>query len=214
MARHLRAFLGADDATLTRRLTAAGTMQAVLDAIRAPLSGPAQDALGAELTAATGGLLEEDLDSILLSGLLGYHGVVDAARQTAAEEDVTDLVTLDHHLVRVTSEPSVEVLVDRHRAYELRLALTVTFTVQGLVATVRAGRLAHVRIGRCSADVSLSWAGQALVRHSELVDAPLVIKLGSGVPVPLAVDPAQATDADLARGTARVPGPRVAQPGS
>lgn len=212
MADHLRAFLGADDATLTRRLTAAGTVRAVLDALPGTLSGPAEQALGAELTAAAGGLLEEDLDSILLSGLLGYRGLVDAARRTAAEEDMTSLVTLDHHLVRVTSEPSVEVLVDRHEVYELRLTLTVTFTVQGLVATVRAGRLAHVRIGRCSADVSLSWAGQALVRHSGLVDAPLVLKLGSGVPVPQVADPAD--DPALARGTARVPGPRVAQPGS
>lgn len=208
MAYHLRAFLGADDATLTRRLDEAGTVQAALGALGSRLSGPAREALGAELTAATGGLLEEDLGSILLCGLLDYDRLVDAALETAADEEVTSLVTLDHHLVRVTAEPWIELLVDQRPAYELRLTLSVTFTVQGLVATVRAGRLAHVRIGRCAADVSLSWAGQALVRGSALVDAPLVIKLGAGLQVPQAADP------EHARGTARVPQSRLPHPGS
>ncbi len=202
MAHHLRAFLGADDATLTRRLAEAGTVRAVLGALRTRLSDPAREALGAELTAAAGGLLEEDLGSILLSGLMGYHCLVAAARETAAEQDVTRLVTMDHHLVQVVSEPRIEVLVDQRQVYELRLTLTVAFTVQGLAATVRAGRLAHVRIGRCEADAGLSWSDRMLVRRSDLVDAPLVIRLGSGVPVPHAADPAQA------RGTARVPQPR------
>lgn len=198
-AHHLRAFLGADDATLGRRLTEAGTAQAVLDAIPGRLSGPAREALSAELTAAAGGLLEEDLGAILLSGLLGYRGLVAAARETAAEADTTSLVTLDHHLIQVTSEPRIEVLVDRRQAYELELTLSVRFTVRGLAATVRAGRLTHVRIGECAADVSLSWAEETLVRHRDVVDAPLVIRLGSGLPVP------QATDEDQARGTARIP---------
>jgi hypothetical protein len=199
---HLRAFLGADDATLRRELTDSGSIEAVLGAIPRPLSGPARAALGAELSAAAGGLLEEDLGSILLAGLMGYHCLVEAARETAADPDVTRLVALDDHLVQVTYEPHIDVLVDRDRVYELALTLSVSFTVQGLAATVRAGHLVHVRIWRCEADVRLSWQDHTLLRRGDVVDAPLLIRLGSGIPVPQAVVP------DQARGTARVTRPR------
>jgi hypothetical protein len=199
MTRHLRAFLGADDPALNDRLTHGGPMEAVREAIGHRLSGPAEAALAAELTAAAGGLLEEELGAILLAGLMTYQGLIDAARETVAEEDVTGLVTLDDHLVRVVHEPRIDVHVDRRRVYELRLTLTVAFTVQGLAATVRAGRLAHVRIGRCTADVSLSWQKGQLLQHSDLVEAPLVIRLGCGVPIPQAFE----SQAQV-RGTARV----------
>jgi len=199
---HLRAFLGADDATLTDRLTHGGPMAAVLDAIGTPLSEPARTALAAELTAATGGLLEEELAAMLLSGLMTYDYLVEAARETVADEEVTRLVTLDDHLIRVVHEPHIEVLVDRRQAYVLRLGLSVEFTVEGLAATVRAGRLGHVRIARCSADVRLGWQDESLLQHSDVVDAPLVIRLGCGVPIPEAFEaPAHV------RGTARVPQP-------
>jgi hypothetical protein len=198
MTAHLRAFLGADDAALTHELTHGGPMESVLRANGRTLSDPARGALAAELATATGGLLEEELGAILLSGLMGYHRLIDAARETAAEPDVTRLVALDDHRVEVVSEPHLDVLVDRERVYELRLTLCVAFTVQGLAATVRAGRLAHVRIGRCTADVELSWAQRTLLRRSDLVDAPLIIRLGGGVPVPRATEP------EHARGTARV----------
>jgi hypothetical protein len=195
---HLRAFLGADDATLTRRL-AEGPLVAVVKAFGVPLSGPARAALAAELTAATGGLLEEELGAILLGALMNHEPLIDAGRETAAEEDLTHLVTMDDHLVRVVHEPHIDVHLDRRRAYELRLTLSVEFTVEGLAATVRAGRLAHVRIGRCTADVTLAWQDGTLLHRSDLVEAPLVIRLGHGVPIPRAwEDPAHV------RGTARV----------
>jgi hypothetical protein len=197
LTHHLRAFLGADDATLAQRLTEDGPLTAVLAAIGGKLSGPARAALTAELTAATGGLLEEELGAILLSGLMSYAGLIDAGRETAAAEHLTQLVTLDDHLVRMVHEPHIDVHADRRRAYELRLTLAVEFTVQGLAATIRAGRLAHVRIGRCAADVSLSWQDGPLLQRCDLVEAPLVIRLGSGVPIP------EAFQAQL-RGTARV----------
>jgi hypothetical protein len=196
---HLRAFLGADDATLTRRLTEDGPLTAVLAAIGGRLSGPARSALAAELTAATGGLLEEELGAILLSGLMTYQGLIEAGRETVAEENLTRLVTLDDHLVRVLHEPHIDVHADRRRAYELRLTLSVEFTVEGLAATVRAGRLVHVRIGRCTADVALSWPDGPLLQRRDLVEAPLVIRLGSGIGIPEAW-----ADRAPCRGTARV----------
>ncbi len=131
MTYHLRAFLGADDATLTRALTDGGPIEAVLGAIPGRLSGPARTALAAEITAAAGGLLEDDLGSVLLSALMGHHGLVAAARETAAEPDVTRLVTLDDHVIRATDEPHVDVLVDHARVYVVRLVLTVALTVRG-----------------------------------------------------------------------------------
>ena len=198
MTYHLRAFLSADDATLTQRLTD-GPLPAVLEAIGERLSDPARAALAAELAAATGGLLEEELGAILLSGLMTYPPLIDAGRATAAEEDLTRLVTMNDHLVRVVHEPHIDVHVDRSRAYELRLRLLVEFTVRGLAATVRAGRLAHVRIGRCTAEVTLSWQDGTLLQRNDLVEAPLVIRLGCGVPIPEAFE-----DQVHIRGTARV----------
>ena len=198
MSHHLRAFLGADDPTLNQRLTD-GPLAAVLEAFGTPLTEPAHAALAAELTAATGGLLEEELGTILLAGLMSYERLIDAGRETAAEEDLTQLVTMDDHLVRVVHEPHIDVHLDRRQVYELRLTLSVEFTVQGLAATIRAGRLAHLRIGRCTADVSLSWQDGELLRRTDLVEAPLVIRLGSGVPIPQAFE----TPAHV-RGTARV----------
>jgi hypothetical protein len=199
VTRHLRAFLGADEATLNDRLTHDGPVDAVLAAIGHRLSGPAVAALAAELTAAAGGLLEEELGAILLAGLMTYQGLIDAGRETIADEDLTVLVTLDDHLVRVVHEPHIDVHADRRRVYELRLTLSVAFTVQGLAATVRAGRLIHVRIGRCTAEVALSWQQGSLLENSDLVEAPLVIRLGCGVPIPQAFE----SQAQV-RGTARV----------
>jgi hypothetical protein len=199
MTCHLRAFLGADDAALLPLITEGGPLAAVLKAIGSPLSEPARAVLAAELTSATGGLLEEELGSILLSGLMTYPGLTDAGRQTAADADLTHLVTLDDHLVRVVHEPHIDVCVDRTRVCRLRWALSVTFTVQGLAATVRAGRLVHLRIARCTAEAELSWDGESLLRRDDLVDAPLVMRLGSGVPIPQAF-----TAEAQVRGTARV----------
>jgi hypothetical protein len=196
---HLRAFLEADDATLTRRLTDGGPLAAVLEAIGDHVSEPARAALAAELAAATGGLLEEELSAILLSGLMTYPGLIDAGRETVAAEDLTHLVTLDDHLVRIVHEPHIDVHVDRRRVYELRLTLLVEFTVQSLAATVRAGRLAHLRIGQCTADVTLSWQNGPLLHRADLVEAPLVIRLGCGVPIPEAFE-----DRTHIRGTAHV----------
>jgi hypothetical protein len=195
---HLRAFLGADDQTLNRRLTD-GPLAAVLEAFGEPLSEPAREALAAELTAATGGLLEEELDTILLSGLMSYERLIDAGRETAAEEDLTHLVTMDDHLVRVVHEPHIDVHLDRRPAFELRLTLSVEFSVRGLAATVRAGRLAHVRIARCTADVALSWQNGPLLERDDLVEEPLVMRLGCGVPIPQAFEKPVHV-----RGTARV----------
>jgi hypothetical protein len=196
---HLRAFLGADDATLTERLTDGGPLTAVLEAIGGELTAPARAALATELTAATGGLLEEELGAILLSALMGHEPLIEAGRETAAEEDVTRLVTLDDHHIRVVHEPHIDVHLDRRRVYELRLTLSVEFTVLGLAATVRAGRLAHVRIGRCTAEVTLSWPDGPLLTRTDLLEAPLVLRLGCGVPIPQAFElPAHV------RGTARV----------
>lgn len=199
MTYHLRAFLEADDAMLTRRLTDGGPLAAVLEAIGEHVSEPARAALAAELAAATGGLLEEELSAILLSGLMRYPGLIDAGRQTAAAEDLTHLVTLDDHLVRIVHEPHIDVHVDRRRVYELRLTLLVEFTVAALVATVRAGRLAHLRVGTCTAEVTLSWQHGPLLHRTDVVDAPLVIRLGCGVPIPEAFE-----DRAHIRGTAHV----------
>jgi hypothetical protein len=199
MTGHLRAFLGAGDEALLARITEGGPLAAVRKAIASPLSEPARTVLAAELTAAVGGLLEEELDTMLLSGLLTYQGLADAARQTAADPDLTHLVTLDDHLVRVVHEPHLDVCVDRNRVCRLRFTLSVTFSVQGLAATVRAGRLVHVRIARCTALAELTWDAESLLHHDDLVGEPLVLRLGSGVPIPRA-----ATEPAQVRGTARV----------
>lgn len=186
MTGHLRTFLGADDEALLQRLTEGGPLTAVLTAIASPLSDAARTVLAAELTSALGGLLEEELSTILLSGLLTYEGLADAGRQTAADADLTHLVTLDDHLVRVLHEPHIDICLDRARVCRLRFTVSVTFTVQGLAATVRAGRLAHVRIARCTAGADLTWDDEPLLHHNDLVGAPLVLRLGSGVPIPQA----------------------------
>ncbi|GAA3341426.1 hypothetical protein GCM10020358_32710 [Amorphoplanes nipponensis] len=196
---HLRAFLGADDAALTHHLTHDGPLEPVLGAIGRELTGPARAALAAELATAAGGLLEEDLGAMLLGGLMSYRGLLDAGQETTAEPDLTRLVLLDDHLVRVVHEPHLDVIADRRQVYELRLTLTVEFTVEGLAATVRGGHLVHVRAARCAADAELAWAGHPLLHHSGLVDAPLVMRLGAGIPLP-----APAAVPALARGTARV----------
>jgi hypothetical protein len=56
-----------------------------------------------------------------------------------------------------------------------------------------------VRIGRCTADVTLSWQDGTLLQRDDLVEAPLVIRLGCGVPIPEAFE-----DQIHIRGTARV----------
>jgi len=200
MTLSMRNFLAVDEDTLTQSLEQRGPMSPLLEAIGTRLSGPGKAAVGRAVGSAADTLLDLDLGEMLLAGWRTYEALRKAARSTVTEPSSTELVELASHRITSTYEPHVDLYVDDKKLYELKLTLSVLFEVHSLIATVRAAHLVDLQCGRCDVTGKMSWSGGTLLEKSGQIEAPLVVPLGSGVPL------LHVTELPAAswRGTARV----------
>jgi hypothetical protein len=65
----------------------------------------------------------------------------------------------------------------------VRIRLTLDLDVQALVATVARGHLVAVHSGRCTVRAALSTEELRLAEQAAHIQLPLVLPLGSGVPL-------------------------------
>jgi hypothetical protein len=158
-------------------------LAATITGAAAHLSGDMQDGLRHELCHVAADLLDLDLVDVLVAGWRKHAALVAAARRTAMSPGSSEIVEVATHRVTATQRPYVDLLADDVRVGRIRLELQVDFTVAGLVAIVREGRLAAVRSGRCTVAVTLMVEGERVASGSARFELPVMARLGAGLPL-------------------------------
>jgi hypothetical protein len=163
---------------LAQQILSAG---ADLDRALRQLPPATQKAAVREAAAAVAGLLDVDLDGLLLAGWRAHHDLTRAARRTLASPGSTELVDLARHQITVAQQPSVAVLVDGRQVGTIQLALTVEFDISALVAGIKAGLLAAVHAGNCDVTATLAIQGTDVQTASTHLDLPAVLRVSPGI---------------------------------
>jgi len=186
-----RAFLLAGQDTtevLTEALDRRGVTSAFGEALGG-LSRAGRQAAGAQVASVTGGLLDIDLDDMLLAGWRKHVDLTAAACRTVAAPGSREVVQLATHRVTSTHEPYVDLLIGERCVSRVHFTLLVEFVVHAVVGTVGEGRLLDVAAGHCEVTATLSAEGRLLVTRKGRLDLPGMVPLGAGI---LLVDPAPA----------------------
>jgi hypothetical protein len=147
-------------------------------------------AVQAELARSVQGLLDLDLGQLLLTGWRKWTVLTAAARRTRDEPGTSEVVSLAEHTVAVRQQPSVDLLVREMRLATLHVELAVEFTVRGLAATVRAGRLVALTGGSCTVTATLALEERKVAERKGEIRLPLLLHVGSGIPLLRAADDA------------------------
>lgn len=134
-----------------------------------------------EAAAAAAGLLDVDLDGLLLAGWRAHRDLTGAARRTLAVPGSTELVDLIRHQVSVAQEPSVAVLVDGRRVATIQFGLSVDFDISALVAGIKAGLLVAIHAGSCDVTATLAIQGTDAATASSHLDLPGVMRVSPGL---------------------------------
>jgi hypothetical protein len=145
-------------------------------------------AVRAELARSVQGLLDLDLGQLLLIGWRKWTVLTAAARRTRDQPGTSEVVSLVEHTVTVHQRPSVDLLVREMRLATLHVELTVEFTVRGLAATVRGGRLVALTGGSCTVTASLALEERTVAERRGEIRLPLLVHVGSGIPLLRAAD--------------------------
>ena len=163
---------------LARQILAAPTG---LDRALERLPQATRQAAVREAAAAAAGLLDVDLDGLLLAGWRAHRDLTGAARRTLAVPGSTELVDLIRHQVSVAQEPSVAVLVDGRQVATIELGLSVDFDIRALVAGIKAGLLVAVHAGSCDVTATLAIQGTDVLTATNHLDLPGVMRVSPGV---------------------------------
>ena len=165
---------------LTRQILSAPTG---LDQALERLPEATRQAAVREAAAAAAGLLDVDLDGLLLAGWRAHRDLTGAARRTLAAPGSTELVDLIRHQVSVAQEPSVAVLVDGRQVATIQLGLSVDFDISALVAGIKAGLLVAIHSGTCDVTATLAIQGTDVLTASSHLDLPGVMRVSPGIPL-------------------------------
>jgi hypothetical protein len=149
----------------------------------AHLTTETQDALQREVSTTAADLLNLDLVDVLVTAWRKHAALTAAARRTAAAPGSSEVVELATHHVTATLRPYIDLLVDDVRVGRVQLELQLDLTIAGLVAVVRAGCLAMVQSGDCTITATLIVEQQQVATRSAHFDLPLVISIGTGIPL-------------------------------
>jgi hypothetical protein len=180
-----RGFLfGADDsgAALTQALDDQGVVGSLGKVLRG-LSRAGQQATARQIAAVAGGLLELDLDEMLLAGWRKHADLIAAARRSMAALGSREVVELATHTVTSTHEPYVDVYLDGAPLSRVHFELTIQFQVVALTGIVGRGRLLALAAGDCLVSAALAAEGRRLVSREGRFDLPGLVRLGAGVPL-------------------------------
>jgi hypothetical protein len=197
------------DAILFGPSGAAGSLEDFLDTRRlsgwitsgaAHLTRDMQDALRHEICTATDDLLNLDLVDVLVTAWRKHAALVAAARRTTAAPGSSEVVDLATHHITMTQRPYIDLLCDDVPVGRVQLELRLDFTVAGLVAVVRAGRLEAVQAGHCTVAATLLIEGEQVATRSARLDLPLAVRLGAGIPLLPDHDPAAPRQSGSCRG--------------
>ena len=154
-----------------------------VDAALTKLSWAGRRAVGNQVATIAHGLLDLDLADLLVAGWCKFVDLTAAARRTLDAPGSSEVVELATHSVTSTNSPNVEVLVNNTRVATVRFELSIKFTVKGLVATIRGGRLVSFYSGECEVTGTLAAEGRQLAARKAQFQLPMLLRLGDGIPL-------------------------------
>ncbi len=99
--------------------------------------------------------------------------------------DETIVAPLATHTIRSEHKPYVEILVGDKPVGRVHFAVDLELTLEGVVLSIRGGKIVGMRLGSCQGKGQLSCEG-AVIAEKETRSLPLsgVIPLGEGIPIP------------------------------
>ncbi len=156
-------------------------------------------AVGNQVATIAHGLLDLDLADLLVAGWRKFADLTAAARRTMDAPGSSEVVELATHSITSTHSPNVEVLVNNTRVATVRFELSIKFTVKGLVATIRDGRLVSLHSGGCDVTGTLAAEGQQIATRKARFQLPMLLRLGDGIPLLRAAGQPRADAAGRAR---------------
>jgi hypothetical protein len=178
--------LGGDTDTvelLAHSLSEQGVSQSAIQGLRG-LSGSALQAVNREVATVANGLLNLNLEDLLMSGWCKYTDLTKAAERTLASPGSEEVVVLATHRVISTHHPSVELLVDGVKVYTFAFTLSVVFDLNGVAAVIRQGDLVALRGGECVVTATLTLEGTPLeLSRKGRIDLTLIIRLHRPIPL-------------------------------
>jgi hypothetical protein len=186
------------EAALRRLLRVAGVAVSAVSVLGAmPVTNTATIESEAAHAAAT--LLELDLVGLLIGAWRTEGSLVAAARATVATPGSEERVQLKTQRITWTRRPWIDVIVDGVHLHPINLELRLDFDVTEMEAEVRGGRLVDLKSGYCKVQATLGIEGHELPTRSGSLDLPVVVPVGSGVPLLSKAEVAQARAAARAR---------------
>ena len=94
-----------------------------------------------------GDLLEINVVEVLLAGWKKHKEVRAQLRVTAADPSRTVMVYIGHHTLDSTHKPSIELRSYGRRLVELSFPIDLTFEIEAVELTLRAGAVTQIRSG-------------------------------------------------------------------
>jgi hypothetical protein len=134
-----------------------------------------------EAATVAAGLLQVDLNSVVVAGWREHRDIISAARRTLAAPGSTELVSMITHQVTVAQNPSVSVLVDGHRVAAVQLGLSIAFNVNALLVGISGGRLVTIHSGRCDITATLAVQDTDLLTKQAHLELPGAIPVRQGI---------------------------------
>jgi hypothetical protein len=181
-------FDGADSVGDVRRELTRGGDRALLAGTFAVLADATKAAATTELAKAVDALLGMPLSEVVLRGWSKHVDLREAARRTAANPLVTELVPLADHEIHWSHQPSITVDLDGVPLVTVDVLVTSDLSIHAVRAAVAGGRLTAIHSGACdlAAKVAASVRGgpeRVLAERATTIDLRLALQLGAGVPL-------------------------------
>jgi hypothetical protein len=176
------ALLGeADPQWVERALGAAHVGQRTLAGV-GQLAAAAYPALEERVAEVLRAALQIDLGGLALAAWGRYRELVEAAKRTRDAPGAPEDVVLAEHEITWTQQPAVEVIVDGTPRLTLQFELSVSLTMQGVVAVVDAG-MVGLRVGDVLTGAKLALWEQELAAREVMCLVGALVRVGSGVPL-------------------------------
>ncbi|MGH3833290.1 MAG: hypothetical protein ACRDRS_23120 [Pseudonocardiaceae bacterium] len=169
--------------SLARSLSEQSVYQSSIQGLRS-LSDSALWTVNRQIAAVADGLLNLDLEDVLMSGWRKYSDLTKAAERTLATPGSEEVVVLATHRVVSTHHPTVDLLVDGVKVHTFVFELKVVFDLNGVTAVLRQGVLVALRGGECVVTATLSLEGTPLeLSRKGRIDLALIVQFHRPIPL-------------------------------
>jgi hypothetical protein len=149
---------------------------------------------------ATESLLSVSLADVVAEGWKKYDQLRQAAKHTRDVPTATEVVEMLTHKISSTRKPSVELSANGASLGTIEITVQISFTMSGVRAVVKQGRLTEIQTGRCTAAGSLEIAGAEITKKERKFDLPGAVRFRQGIDL-LGTGPNHAGERDPAAPT-------------